>query len=78
MLRLKLVKKVQDEMVYNYFPEQKEEYGTVSISEDTGEMKIRKISPNDAHRRYLFHAVNRIEDYLAEKSFPESDVVAWH
>ncbi len=77
MLRLELVSNMQGKVVYKYFPEQKDEYGTVSISTATGETEVEKISPNDVHRRYLLHAVSRIEKYLAEKKFPERDVVAW-
>lgn len=78
MLRLELVNNTQNEVIYNYFPEQKEEYGTVSVKKDTGEFSIVKISVNDEHRRYLSHAVSRIEKYSAENNFIENDIVAWY
>ena len=78
MLRLELISNTRSEVVYKYFPEQKEEYGTISINMVTGEPDIRKLASGDEHRRYLSHAVARIEKYLAEKIFPDSDVVAWY
>ncbi len=78
MLRLKLISNTQSEAVYNYFPEQGKEYGTISISIATGEQDVRKLAPGDEHRRYLSHAVTRTEKYFAEKIFPDSDVVAWY
>lgn len=78
MLRLELVDNMQGEIIYNYFPEEKEEYGTISMNKETGQLEIKKISENDSHRRYLFHAMKRIEEYFTEKRFLEKDVVAWY
>lgn len=78
MLRLELVDNTQSEVTYNYFPEQKEEYGTVSMKKDTGEFSIIKISVNDEHRRYLSHAVSRIEKYAIENNFQKKDTVSWY
>lgn len=78
MLRLELISNMQDKAVYNYFPEQKKEYGTIGIHKETGEVEIKKVSANDEHRSYLFHAVSRIEKYFKENIFPEKDVVAWY
>lgn len=77
MLRLELVNNTQREVVYNYFPEQENEYGIVSMDKDTGEIGIIKVSPNDMYKRYLFHAVSKIEKYAIEKDFQENDVIAW-
>lgn len=77
MLRLELVENTQEEIVYSYFPEGESEYGTISINKVTGELDIKKTSANDAYKRYLFHAVSRIEKYYAENKFLERDIVAW-
>lgn len=78
MLRLELVDNTQCKAIYNYFPEGKEEYGTISINKRTGELEVEKISANDEYKRYLFHARSRIEDFFAENNFMEKDVVAWY
>lgn len=78
MLRLELVENTQEEIVYNYFPEGESEYGTISINKVTGELDIKKISTNDAHKRYLFHAVSRIEKYHVENKYLERDMAAWN
>lgn len=77
MLRLELVGNTQKEVIYNYFPEQGKEYGTVSMNKDTGEFSVVKISANDEFRTYLSHAVSKIKKYSAENIFLEHDVVAW-
>ncbi len=77
MLWLELVSNTQDEVIYNYFPERESEYGTVSINKATGELDVKKVSANDEYKRYLFHAISRIEKYFKEKNFQEKDTVAW-
>ena len=77
MLRLELVFNSKNEAVYDYFPEGKQESGTVSINKDTGEFAVKKIAVNDNHKRYLSHAISRIEKYFKEKNFREKDTVAW-
>lgn len=77
MLRLELVSNVQGEVIYNYFPEHENEYGTVSINKTTGKLDVKKVSVNDEYKRYLFHAISRIEKYFKENNFQERDTVAW-
>ncbi len=77
MLLLELAGDMQEEAIYNYFPEGEKEYGTVSINKITGEPDVKKVSVNDEHKRYLFHAISRIEKYFQENKFLEKDTVAW-
>ena len=78
MLRLELARKTDNEVVYNYFPEQENKYGSITINEDTGNIIDFKIASNDKHRRYFQHAIARIEKYIENKSYQEKDVVAWY
>lgn len=78
MLLLELTGNMQEEAIYNYFPEGKEEYGTISINKNTGELDVKKVSVNDEHKRYLFHAISRIEKYFKENNFRGNDTVAWY
>ncbi len=75
MLRLELISNTLNEVIYNYSPEGKEEYGIVSVSLSTGEPEIRKLSPNDEYIRYLFRAITRIKKYIVEKDFRR--VISW-
>lgn len=78
MLRLELIKETRTEVVYNYFPEQENEYGTVTIGKSSGEVIDAKISSNDTHHRYLHHAVSRIGGYIEDGIYMQNEVVAWH
>lgn len=78
MLLLELAGNMQEKAVYNYFPEGKKEYGTVSVNKSTGELDVEKVSVNDEHKRYLCHAISRIEKYFAENNFQDKDIVAWY
>lgn len=77
MLRLELVSETQKEVIYNYFPEKGNEYGTVSMDKATGEFSVIDLSADDKFHIYLMHAVSRIEKYFAENNFKENDTVAW-
>lgn len=78
MLRLELDKETNTVVVYNYFPEQEKEYGTVTIDKVTGDIVDTRIAVSDKHNRYLHHAASRIEKFFSEKSYPKEDIVAWY
>lgn len=78
MLRLELVDNTNDKVVYNYFPEGKEEYGIVSVNKNTGNLNVEKIAVNDEYKRYLFHAMSRIRKSFSENRFSEKETVAWY
>ena len=78
MLRLELARETNTEVVYNYFPEQEKEYGTITISKITGDVLGYETANNDKHRRYLRHAIARIGKYVDTKDYREKDVVGWY
>ena len=78
MLLLKLVKETSSKVVYNYFPEQKEHFGTVAIDKTTGEVTDVQISINDKHERYMHHALSRIVEFFENGTYKDQDVVAWN
>ena len=78
MLRLELAQKSNTEVTYNYFPEQEKEYGTITISIITGDVVGYETASNDKHRRYLHHAIARIEKYVGSNDYREKDVVGWY
>ena len=78
MLRLELVDNTNDKVIYNYFPEGKEEYGIVSVNKNTGDLNVEKIAVNDEYKRYLFHAMSRIRKFFSENRFSEKETVAWY
>lgn len=78
MLLLKLVEETSSKVVYNYFPEQKDKFGTVIIDKVTGEIADVQISSNDSNERYMHHAVSKIVEFFKNGIYKHEDVVAWY
>lgn len=78
MLRLKLIEETNSKVVYDYFPEQEDEFGTVTLNKLTGEIIDVKIASNDEHERYMHHAVSKVIDLFKNGSYSKEVVVAWY
>jgi len=78
MLKLLCIKKSENNFIYHYFPEAKTDYGILSINTATGEIQIIKVSESDMHRRYLGHAVSKLEKFYKTNSYLEESTVAWY
>lgn len=78
MLLLKLVEETSSRVVYNYFPEKKEECGTVTFDKLKGEVIDVVISKNDSHNRYMHHAVSKICEFFDNNVYEKEYVVAWY
>lgn len=78
MLLLKLIKETNSEVVYSYFPEKKEHYGTVKINKITGDIIDIQIADNDAHERYMHHAVSKMVSFYEKGDYPKEDIVSWY
>lgn len=77
MLRLKLVENTSYKVVYNYFPENKEKQGTVSLDKSNSEVLSVNIAENDVHDTYMHHAVSKVIKFIENNIFPEEEIVAW-
>lgn len=78
MLLLKLVQETNSVVVYNYFPEQKDDYGTVTLDKCTGEISDVKVSRNDLYERYMHHAVSKVVEFFKNGTYKQEEVVAWY
>lgn len=78
MLLLKLIKETDAVVVYNYFPEQKEDFGTVTLDKKTGKITDIQISSNDMHKRYMYHAVSKICQFFESGMYKQEEIVAWY
>ena len=65
-------------VVYNYYPEQKEEFGTVTLDKKTGEIADAQISSNDLHKRYMYHAASKVCQFFESGAYKQEDIVAWY
>ncbi|MGN0348230.1 MAG: hypothetical protein ACI4DR_01705 [Roseburia sp.] len=75
---MKLVEETSTKVIYNYFPEQEDNCGTVTLDKFNGEIIDAKIACNDEHKRYMHHAVSRIIEFFKNGTYKMEDVVAWY
>ncbi len=78
MLLLKLVKINNNVVVYNYFPENAEDYGTIELDLVSKDVRLVKRADKYKQTMYLMHAYQGILRMLDENDFLDTRVVAWY
>lgn len=78
MLLLKLVKINNNVFVYNYFPENAEDYGTIELDLVSKDVRLIKRAEKYKQSMYLMHAYQGLLRMLDENDFSDTRVVAWY
>ena len=78
MLILKLVKITNNVVVYNYFPENAEDYGTIELDLVSKEFTLIKRADKYKQTMYLMHVCQGLLKMLDENDFSDTRVVAWY
>ena len=78
MLLLKLVKINNNVFVYNYFPENAEDYGTIELDLISKDVRLIKRAEKYKQSMYLMHAYQGLLRMLDENDFSDTRVVAWY
>ena len=78
MLFLKLVKINNNVVVYNYFPENAEDYGIIELDLISREIRLIKRAEKYKQSMYLMHAYQGLLRMLDENDFSDTRVVAWY
>ncbi len=79
MLRLKNIKKNNETIQADYYPEDTMECGFVKISSYSHEILESKLTSYDGViKAYMSHAVTALERLVDSKSLPEERVVMWY
>ena len=78
MLLLKLIKIINNIVVYNYFPENAEDYGTIELDLKSREARLIKRADKYKQTMYLMHAYQGLLRMSDENDFPDTRVVAWY
>ncbi len=78
MLLLKLVKINNNVVVYNYFPENSEDYGTIELDLVSKDVRLIKRAEKYKQSMYLMHAYQGLLRMLDENDFSDTRVVAWY
>lgn len=78
MLVLILVRKDEKSVTYDYYHENEKVSGRITIRIDDCEILYAKNTEYDeGTNNYLGHAIYRIEKYIKNNEFHETDLVAW-
>ena len=77
MLKYNLIRDDENNLIYEYFPEGKENSGFVSYSKKTGECKIEELSENDRHQIYALKMLKKLREFASNQMFKTDGMVAW-
>lgn len=75
MLTYKLAEETEMHITYHYFPEGKEEFGTVTFEKKTGKVSDIVLAKTDEVKWYANHM---IEEFTAHNEFQRSGTIAWY
>lgn len=78
MLILKQKAIIERTVIYDYFPEDKNDYGTIELNIDTGELKLVKKTEIYTQSIYLMHAYQALMRMRDEEDLTEYRIVAWY
>ena len=78
MVKLFLKENNGKRVIYDYYPEGKEPFGTIAIDISSGECTMVKKSEDDPFGDYYHHACRRMREYRAEGEFRERGMAAWY
>lgn len=78
MLVLKLIKETEFDYEYNYYPEDRADYGTLVINKKTGECTVKSVAKNEIYNIYLYHAISNLKKFFKNSNFLNETVVAWY
>ncbi len=79
MLRLKNIKKNNETIQADYYPEDSAECGFVKINSCTREIIESKLTSYDGViKAYMSHAATALDRLIDSKSLPKEQVVMWY
>lgn len=80
MLKYRLSRENDNERIYFYYPEGKEDYGIIAINKKTGEIRINSLAKEDRGIQifYAYKLVRQLEKFYRTGEYRESGIVAWY
>lgn len=63
---------------YVYFPEGREPSGKITINKKDGTIVEQIIAKSDEFKRYFFHMIEKIEEFIENKRFEEEGTIMWY
>lgn len=77
MLVMELVRENDDKVIYNYYPEGREAFGTIAIDKENGDVSVVKRSDEKELSSYCGHALRTLQKYRNIGEYKLKDTVAW-
>lgn len=78
MLKFKMIKNDSNLVSYLYFPEGKEPSGKITIDKKEGTVVEQIIANTDEFKRYFFHMLEKIEEFIENNRFEENGTIMWY
>lgn len=78
MLKFKMVDNDDNKVSYVYFPEGREPSGKITINKKDGTIVEQIIAKSDEFKRYFFHMIEKIEEFIENKRFEEEGTIMWY
>ena len=79
MLQLRNIRRNDNTIQANYYPEDREECGFVAVDCKTGDIINSTITPSDGELgMYCYHAAYALERLAKQENFPETQRVLWY
>lgn len=73
-----MVENNDDFVSYHYFPEDKADFGSITINKNNGDIIKYSTAKTDEFKRYLFHLQNKIEEFIKSDKFEDEGFVMWY
>jgi len=78
MLKYKLVEETENTVSYNYYPDGNSDFGTVTIDRKSGDISNVVLATSDEFKRYLYHMIEQIEEFVESGDFRKEGLIAWY
>lgn len=78
MLTLQLIEKNDSKIIYDFFPEDRDQHGSIEVDPNNGSVSVIKNAENDELGNYARHAISKVIELYESGDYPSSATVAWY
>lgn len=78
MVTYKLYEENNDVVTYHYYPQGSEDFGSITMNKKTAELVGFELAKTDKFKRYFYHMIDQIEEFIKHGKFLKDGYVAWY
>lgn len=78
MVKYKLYEENENTVSYYYYPQGQEEFGSITVNKKTAELVNIEYAKTDKFKRYFFHMIEQIKEFVKSGNFLKEGYVAWY